>query len=122
MNKVGLPRKLRRPVTARKARPTNQDRAQTKKIYRETDSIQIQNETTETVNYDTDEERRFSTEKNLSDDDTVKENMFYLILNSKQLSDLITSNLCSKEHVSHGFSTMLNFYTEFISKKKVSME
>ena len=81
---------------------------------RVTDPNQIQNETTETVNYDTDEKRRFRTEENLSDDDTVKEDMFYMILNSKQLSDLITSNLCSKEHVSHGFSTMLNLYTEFI--------
>ena len=47
----------------------------------------------------------------------MTDDMFYMILNSKQLSDLITSNLCSKEHVSHGFSTMLNFYTEFIAKK-----
>ena len=49
--------------------------------------------------------------------ETSTEDAFYMLLRSTDISDLITSNLCSKEYVSYGISTMLNEFSITIGKQ-----
>ena len=49
--------------------------------------------------------------------ETPTKDAFYMLLRSTDISDLITSNLCSKEYVSYGISTMLNDFSIIIGKQ-----
>ena len=49
--------------------------------------------------------------------DTATDDVFYMLLRSTDITDLITSNLCSKEYVSYGISTMINEFAVMIGEK-----
>ena len=75
---------------------------------------------TETAPIETEQEIEVCQEvskEQISEEDTPTDEIFYILVRSIDISEVIISNLCSKEHVSYGFSTMLNEFSNMIDKK-----
>ena len=87
----------------------------------ESDPIPVQIQICEPVTIVNEGEKKDCEEKDEDVFDTSNENpiddMFYMLLHSTDLANKISSNLCSKDHVSFGFSTMLNEFSDMITKK-----
>ena len=84
------------------------------------DPVPVQIQICEPVTIVNEGEKKYCEEKDEDVFDTNEkpiDDMFYMLLYSTDLADLISSNLCSKDHVAFGFSTMLNEFTDMISKK-----
>ena len=91
------------------------------------DPIDIQIQISDDVTNETEEESKVCEEESKAceveidaeklEKETPTNDAFYMLLRSTDLTDLISSNFCSKEYVSYGISTMLNDFSIIIGKQ-----
>ena len=84
------------------------------------DPIDIQIQIPDDVTNNTEEENKVCEDEinvEIIEKETSTDDVSYMLLRSTDITDLITSNLCSKEYVSYGISTMLNEFTILIGKQ-----
>ena len=84
------------------------------------DPIEIQIQIPDNFTNSTQEESKVCEDESrveMIEKETAADDVFYMLLRSTDIADLLTSNLCSKEYVSYGISTMINEFAVMIGEK-----